>query len=241
LWTLAVEEQFYLLLPALLSMGVNRYFNLALAVVILVPLVSIGSNLHTAPETGSLMVVGKACRYVFWKGPIMILVGSVFSLLTFKSAINSRTHFLLSFFLLLAAIAICSRTFVFYEKYVCEFVAALLIGYAIVLISSNRDLLALCLAHPVLRWVGRLSYSIYIWQEVFIGLRTWQPWLGWMSGWPLWTVVLAKLAAAFIIAVSSYYLFESKFLRVKRRFSRTKPLVSSGAPASVPLKPQQPA
>jgi peptidoglycan/LPS O-acetylase OafA/YrhL len=64
--------------------------------------------------------------------------------------------------------------------------------------------------HPFLRIMGKLSYSLYLWQELFLLARP--PSLGNWPTFPIW--LLPPLALAFL----SYKLVESPALRLKRRF-----------------------
>lgn len=85
-----MEQQFYIAIPFLMAICINRYFILALFLIITFPLVSIVCyNFPSllATDVFSVMLV-KLVNYSFWKGPIILLIGSMASFLTFKGIIN---------------------------------------------------------------------------------------------------------------------------------------------------------
>lgn len=64
-----------------------------------------------------------------------------------------------------------------------------------------------------LMWLGRLSYSIYIWHE---GVTSFLP----RTGYPAWQMTAVSLSATAVAAIVSYYLVERPFLHL-RRYLRT--------------------
>jgi peptidoglycan/LPS O-acetylase OafA/YrhL len=72
-----------------------------------------------------------------------------------------------------------------------------------------------------IQWVGKLSYSLYIWQQLVlvpaqiqIFPETW-PFLVWIVRFP------QNIVAAFILALLSFYCLEQPVLRFKSRFVRS--------------------
>ena len=70
------------------------------------------------------------------------------------------------------------------------------------------------LDHPVLRFLGRISYSLYLYQLVVIASVEFylMPWL--RLRWAIPIMYFGSVAAAY----ASYHLVERPFLRWKRRF-----------------------
>ncbi len=65
-----------------------------------------------------------------------------------------------------------------------------------------------------LRWIGRLSYSLYLWQQIF--------WDGNSLGWPIHAVQhpqMFALALVFAAAASSFYWIERPFIRIGHRLA----------------------
>ena len=67
-----------------------------------------------------------------------------------------------------------------------------------------------------LAWVGRMSYSIYLWQQMFL-IPSWDG--GRLfAGWP----VLLRVAVLLLTAIASYYLLEKPFIRMGQRIARER-------------------
>jgi peptidoglycan/LPS O-acetylase OafA/YrhL len=66
------------------------------------------------------------------------------------------------------------------------------------------------LNHPVIRYIGVLSYSLYLWQQFYLSRLDY-----WIFDFP------QNLIFTFFTAMASYYLIEKPFLRLRDRFKRT--------------------
>jgi peptidoglycan/LPS O-acetylase OafA/YrhL len=63
----------------------------------------------------------------------------------------------------------------------------------------------------VLRYIGRISYGLYLWQELFFtdhGFSEGNRPLGWLQTWPL------RLVLTFLLAALSYHLLECPLIKL---------------------------
>lgn len=91
-------------------------------------------------------------------------------------------------------------------------------GFPIIILSTvlhPKGVLGRILEFPLLRFVGKISYSIYLWQQLFFtGDHA-------SAGWPLnllqsrpWSIILV-----IALATGSFYLIEKPFIRLGHRLA----------------------
>jgi peptidoglycan/LPS O-acetylase OafA/YrhL len=209
-WSLAVEEHFYLILPVILVLFPKR----------------------------RVWVLGAlTCAIAAWR---IWLVRHTTGDLGFRSDTVLDGLFLAA---MVAIAANSNRYGAYLRRFTTPLVSVALVGVYVTLLFINVPfnlvlrgtvlplLLLSTSLHPEgiagrilelapLRWVGRLSYSLYLWQQLFFCGRWWQgvlP-LGVLQQWPL------NLVGLFVCAVISYYLLERPMIRLGHR------IASSGVP-----------
>jgi len=220
-WSLATEEQFYLLWPAVvLLVAPRRAFRVAVAVVCLVPLVRIaenavlghaasdyvGTTFETTADTLAIGCILALSRWSLWNRPwyrwAVETPWVAPLLLVIALAIGLRVRPGLLFGTTLGAIAIM-----------------LVIDRSV---RHPDGSFGRILNSAALVYVGTLSYSIYLWQQLFLNRASSSP----FAMFPL-NIVLALAAAA-----ASYYLVERPFLRLRPRLEAR--WLGPSAPVALP-------
>ena len=217
LWSLAVEEQFYLVWPLLLvaCLARRRLVRLMPALVMSAIAVIVITRVLLAPRHPGFLDAGSVTRFD------SILVGCLASF-AFRSKYAAQLVRIVSTPLvwigalgvMCALVATANATAV-YDGRTTLFCVAAAILLLSVLDSSRPPGRLLALAPFV--FIGRISYALYLWHR---------PVLLWLDrahvvgdlGEPAGTIVALVLTVC--VATGSYYLVEQRFLRRKWKLAR---------------------
>jgi peptidoglycan/LPS O-acetylase OafA/YrhL len=203
-WSLAVEEHFYLLWPAALKRLGARRSTLAALVTCLAIHVWRSLNARSPQLTSLFPYTG-----ILWRTDTRLdalLWGCLAALCMDRLApFFSRRSWTIPIaaFLVLAI----WRHFPALPLIYSVGFAALVVSTVLNPTSLPSRLLELA---PV-RWVGRLSYSLYIWQTIFISVEHPTGWMSYVQGSPL------NLGVALLFAAGSYYLLEKPIVALGRK------------------------
>ena len=212
LWTLALEEQFYLLWPiTFVSLPARVTKTVPWIIAGVLPFVRVATY-FLVPEWRGLLGM------MFHTAIDGILIGCGFALS--RDAIRrliSRCPASITWIVLTAIPLIVSPLLRLhfggtYAVTLGFTIDAVCVGALLVLLHEERAPLSVkfVLTLPVMRWVGRLSYSLYLWQQPFLTQLN-----------PTFTSTIPFcFAMALAAACGSYYFVEMPFLRWKHRLQR---------------------
>jgi peptidoglycan/LPS O-acetylase OafA/YrhL len=100
----------------------------------------------------------------------------------------------------------------FYSVLSSVFVAVLIPGLLAGTLVHPEWKITRALSWPPITWLGRISYSLYLWQQIFFP-PGWENAPQWWRHWPV------NLALAFAAATLSYYAIEKPLIAVGRRLA----------------------
>ena len=89
------------------------------------------------------------------------------------------------------------------------------------------------LGHPVMAWLGLVSYGIFLWHQPLIQPLTDHGALDLIPGMPFPSLVLSLTVVSAAVAATSYYLLERPILRFKDSRRRPEAATASPAPATL--------
>ncbi len=207
LWSLAVEEQFYLLWPALLAVaGLKRSKSAAIAAVAVAPILRvciwyllpekeylINRSFPTVMDsiaTGCLL----ACfRQQLWNNPI------------YRRLLESQAIIAVPIIVMVANyLSSHTRPDIVLGQTVRNFGVAICIDWSV---RNWESRMGRILNSKALVFLGTLSYSLYLWQQVFLN----------SSSSAIFCAFPLNLVLAFLFASLSFYIIERPCLRWRSR------------------------
>jgi peptidoglycan/LPS O-acetylase OafA/YrhL len=218
LWSLSIEEQFYLLWPlVLIWVGKGRTRRQMFAVLALFSFwAAVYAAVHVARFFhlfGWLWIPNLNYAGLAIGCALRIALSEVRSVAVFARIFNGRSALFVG--ALLAYVVVFHRRITMFDPLICG------LGVCATLVEPE-GLVGRLLEWRLLRWVGRLSYSLYIWQQIFLGYGEHFRSFGILSAFPM------NLVSLLAVSCASYYLLEKPLMRLGHRLttklSRTPPL-----------------
>jgi peptidoglycan/LPS O-acetylase OafA/YrhL len=213
LWSLSVEEQFYFLWPGVLKKWHRHRVGILAGVVLFAPVYRVGCHflgLHgradeTFPAVADVLAMG--CLLAIFAGRLPEV----------RAKIRSRWALVMIVPIVLVPVYWGAMRF--------HTTAVLLLVLWPVMHLSIAGLLLHVVERPYwilnvgpVEWVGKISYSLYLWQQLFAYGDRHRPWY--------FVLVAVGLAGA------SYYLVEQPMLRVRERRAAAEKMESALAAAA---------
>jgi len=210
LWTISLEEQFYLLLPLMLA-GMLASSKRLVYGLLAIWLVFVGARIG--------LVLNHAPHPAIWTSLFSadsLLLGTLFGALRpAPSATAGWRNALLPAGLLALFFGVLLPTPDVVGMHQVYLYAIAACGAAALTMAALHDPLLGFLGSRPLRYLGKISYGLYVF--LFVGIeigRRVAVAVG--GGW--WTHAAAALLAGVLLSALSYQLFERHFLKLKRKF-----------------------
>lgn len=210
-WSLALEEQYYLIWPVILNFIKSKKVLYALTFIIL------GLCLYALLHLYPTLSFGANYKTSRWFIPAIapVMIGSLFAILNHETEnaliVRYRQH------LLTLAIGITLFCFPLYSSRALLKYSFMIqpfgVSIFLVWIKYNQDsILTRMLDNSLLAYIGKISYGLYVYQGLF--LRTGPSGQLWIQQYP------QNIILTISTAILSYHLLEKPILSFKKRFTR---------------------
>jgi peptidoglycan/LPS O-acetylase OafA/YrhL len=225
-WSLSVEEQFYLLWPLMVMLCSRRTLVwIASAVIAVEPLLRVAWYFAVPSRRVTMAIMAHTRADTLMFGCLAaLLYGSVpFQKFVERTVREGWAMYATVFLLLLSPLLdiALKGSYIFTAGLTLEGLSITLI--MLYLIREHGSVTGKIFNSRVMVHIGILSYSLYLWQEMFLG----------REGHSL-LVTLGRVLCVFLAAEASYFAVERPFLGVRRRLERER--LSGPALREIPVR-----
>jgi peptidoglycan/LPS O-acetylase OafA/YrhL len=210
-WSLGVEEHFYLFWPALLLFaGRKRALPVAISIAVLI---AVWRHVEAWRE---IMLYNAIQPTYFARSDTRIdsiMWGVVAALALARPGVRAVIERHLGTMMYLAFVALYGMITYRYGTRPTFWEASIVPVLIVGTVLRPGSALGRVLEHPAMRWIGRLSYSLYLWEFFFVYYPGVPTTLG------VWQTFPLNLIAAVACATASYYFVERPLIRVGHRLA----------------------
>ncbi len=226
-WSLAIEEQFYLLWPFIVfRSSPNRMFILCVGVTCAALVIRFAMSAAGASDDAIYTFTVSRMDALACGGAAAALLRSPALHTGSKRAVNMAAAAMLILFVVGAGF---TRGYFAHDP-TCQTwgYSLLAVVFAVIVYAAAREsfkehrLLWCLLTNAPLRLVGRYSYGMYVFHlplHVFLGAPALQRFFPHINVFGTLAYIATMVLVSFMVAALSYELFERRFLLLKRRFS----------------------
>jgi len=218
LWSISIEEHFYLIIPFLIMITEIKYLKYILFIIVLL---SFGFRIYaslTIPDNWMTIYMHTFSQMD------LLAIGGLLALYHHKNKI--RFDFSTSFYFLFLAFFIILMSLVDSKDYSNLYFAVIkkylftipLLFLLIFFVFNENSAFAGIKNHKYLNYLGKISYGIYLYNAFIIDLLERNQYLREHYGIKLFFDIVLSLVAAII----SYEIFEKQFLKLKLKFQIVK-------------------
>ena len=230
IWSIGIEEQFYLILPWIMKVKEKVQIKIILSIILFLPffkLLLVVFEKFTG--NNSLKIISSIITVTRFD---CMAVGVLFGILAFSKQIHlGKLHIKYNFFTrksvqlvvysLIIFLFLISAVFTSLFNSINYILFPWLFAICILNLASNKESI-FSIENKVLNYLGKISYGLYLIHEIviFLILPPILPFLkDFSSIFRNFAIYISVFAITIIISHLSYYCYESQFLKLKRKIS----------------------
>ena len=221
IWSLAVEEKYYLIFPLILILAYKKFREIKVLFIITLILFFILLSTSFIPTSFYKEVLHQPNIYYLSNLRFPeLLVGSLLAIYHCSNKIQLSTQVsnilaILSTLLLFSCLFIMNNDIAFIPGITlilpCIFTALIIHN------TSQNNIIKLCLSNKAIVFIGKISYSLYLYHWIFIALAYYITGEKQINNQPIVIVTVLTI----IFSVLSYYLIEQPIRKSKLNFKQS--------------------